>query len=122
MENTQNKKEALNKSTKTIKIVCRKNGEMVVDDVAANKFDQLDVDGKVINLFIHRDYENKNKWAITEEATGLLVGSQFKTKNDAIKAYKETLKDRVVYLLKYNYSNYLKAVAGFKELLEKVSA
>ena len=88
----------------------------------AKEFDQLDVDGKVINLFIHRDYENKNKWAITEEATGLLVGEKFKTKNDAIKAYKETLKDRVVYLLKYNYSNYLKMVDRFKDLLEKVSA
>lgn len=104
-------------SKKTIKVVYNNNGHLEIKEVEAVKFDEVIIDDKIINLYIHRDICDNKKWTITEEATGFLLKSNFKTKIEAKNQYEEYIKDRLIALIKNHYDIYLKAIKQFNEIL-----
>ena len=104
-------------SKKTIKVVYNNNGQLDIKEVEGKKFDVLIIDDKIINLYIHRDIINNKKWTITEEASGLLLKSGFKSIIEAKNQYEEDIKDRLIGLIKNHYNIYLKAIKQFNEIL-----
>ena len=104
-------------SKKTIKVVYNNKGQLDIKEVESKKFDVLIIDDKIINLYIHRDIINNKKWVITEESTGLSLAGGFKNKIDAIKQYDEYLKGKLINFIKNKYSQYLKAIKQFNEIL-----
>lgn len=104
-------------SKKTIKVVYNNKGKFEFKEAEAKKFDEVIIDDKIINLYIHRDILNNKKWAITEEATGLPLSHNFKNTVEARNEYDEYLKDRLIALIKNNYNIYLKAIKNFNEIL-----
>lgn len=107
----------MTKSKKTIKVVCKSNGEIIIKEVEAEKFDEVIIDDKIIKLYIHRSIYNNKRWTITEEESGLFLKDNFKNKIDARKQYDEYLKDRLIALIKNHYNIYLKAIKKFNEIL-----
>ena len=104
-------------SKKTIKVVCKSNGELITKEVESEKFDEVIIDDKIIKLYIHRSIYNNKRWAITEEATGLFLKDDFKNKIEARKQYDEYLKGKLIALIKNHYNIYLKAIKQFNEIL-----
>ena len=104
-------------SKKTIKVVYNNKGQLETKEVESEKFDEVIIDDKIINLYIHRDICNNKKWSITEEATGLLLKGNFKNKIEARNQYENYLKDRLIALIKNHYNIYLKAIKQFNEIL-----
>ena len=104
-------------SKKTIKVVYNNEGKSAFKEIEAEKFDEVIIDDKIINLYIHRDICNNKRWSITEEASGLLLKSNFKNKIEARNQYEKYLKDRLIALIKNNYNIYLKAIKNFNEIL-----
>ena len=104
-------------SKKTIKVVYNNEGKGAFKEIEAEKFDEVIIDDKIINLYIHRDICNNKRWAITEEASGRFLKGNFKNKIEARKQYDEYLKDRLIALIKNNYNIYLKAIKNFNEIL-----
>ena len=104
-------------SKKTIKVVCNSNDELIIKEVEAEKFDEVIIDNKIIKLYIHRDICNNKRWAITEEESGLFLKNNFKNKIDARKQYDEYLKDKLIDFIKNKYSQYLKIIKNFSEIL-----
>ena len=104
-------------SKKTIKVVYNNNGQLDIKEVEAKKFDEVIIDDKIINLYIHRDICNDKRWAITEEASGLLLKCGFKNTIEAKNQYEEYIKDRLIALIKNHYNIYLKAIKQFNEIL-----
>lgn len=104
-------------SKKTIKVVYNNKGQLALKEVEAKKFDSLIIDDKIINLYIHRDIINNKKWTITEEATGLFLKDDLKNKIEARKQYDEYLKGKLIDFIKNKYSQYLKAIKQFNEIL-----
>ena len=104
-------------SKKTIKVVCNSNGELIIKEVEAKKFDILIIDDKIINLYIHRDILNNKRWAITEEASGLSLGCNFKNAVEARKKYDVYLKGKLIDFIKNKYSQYLNAIKNFNKIL-----
>ena len=102
---------------KTIKVVYNNKGQLDIKEVEAKKFDILIIDDKIINLYIHRDIINNKKWSITEEATGLLLKDDFKNKIEARKRYDEYFKGKLIDFIKNKYSQYLKTIKQFNEIL-----
>lgn len=102
---------------KIIKVVYHNKDQLAIKEVESEKFDEVVIDDKIIKLYIHRDICNNKRWTITEEATGLLLKSNFKNKIEARKQYEEYLKDRLIALIKNNYNIYLKAIKQFNEIL-----
>lgn len=102
---------------KTIKVVYNNKGQSDIKEVDAEKFDEVIIDDKIINLYIHRDICNNKRWSITEEASGLLLKGDFKSKIEARKQYDEYLKDKLIALIKNHYNIYLKAIKQFNEIL-----
>ena len=104
---------------KTIKVVCNGNGngELIIKEVEAEKFDVLIIDDKIINLYIHRDIINNKKWTITEEASGLFLRNDFKNKIVARNQYEKDIKDRLIAFIKNHYNIYLKFIKQFNEIL-----
>lgn len=103
-------------SKKIIKVVYNK-GKCAFKEIEAEKFDEVIIDDKIINLYIHRDIYNNKRWSITEEATGRLLKDNFKNKIEARKQYDEYIKDRLNALIKNHYNIYLKAIKQFNEIL-----
>ena len=104
-------------SKKTIKVVYNNKGQLDIKEVDAKKFDVLIIDDKIINLYIHRDIINNKKWMITEESTGLLLKGDFKNTIEARKQYDKYLKGKLIDFIKNKYSQYLKAIKQFNEIL-----
>ena len=104
-------------SKKTIKVVCKSNGELITKEVEAEKFDEVIIDDKIIKLYIHRSIYNNKRWAITEEESGLFLNDSFKNKIDARKQYDEYLKGKLIDFIKNKYSQYLKAIKNFNKIL-----
>lgn len=104
-------------SKKIIKVVYINNGQLELKEVEAKKFDEVIIDDKIINLYIHRDIINNKKWTITEEASGLPLERNFKNTVEARKKYDEYIKDRLNALIKNHYNIYLKAIKQFNEIL-----
>ena len=104
-------------SKKTIKVVYNNEGQLDIKEVEAKKFDEVIIDDKIINLYIHRDICNNKRWAITEELTGLFLKDDLKNKIEARKQYDEYLKDKLIDFIKNKYSQYLKAIKNFNEIL-----
>ena len=104
-------------SKKTIKVVCKINGEIIIKEVDAEKFDEVIIDDKIIKLYIHRSIYNNKRWAITEEESGLFLKNNFKNKIDARKQYDEYLKGKLIDFIKNKYSQYLKYIKKFNEIL-----
>ena len=104
-------------SKKTIKVVYNSNGKLAIKEVDAKKFDVLIIDDKIINLYIHRDIINNKKWTITEESTGLSLSGGFKNTIEVRKKYDEYLKGKLIDFIKNKYSQYLKAIKQFNEIL-----
>ena len=104
-------------SKKTIKVVYNSNGELIIKEVEAEKFDEVIINDKIIKLYIHRSIYNNKRWTITEEATGRLLKDDFKNTIDARKQYDEYLKDKLIALIKNHYNIYLKAIKQFNEIL-----
>ena len=104
-------------SKKTIKVVCKSNGELITKEVESEKFDEVIIDDKIIKLYIHRSIYNNKRWAITEEATGLFLKDDFKNKIEARKKYDEYFKGKLIALIKNHYNIYLKAIKQFNEIL-----
>ena len=102
---------------KIIKVVYNNKGKFEFKEVEAEKFDEVIIDDKIINIYIHRDICNNKRWAITEEATGLLLEGNFKNKIEAKSQYEKYLKNTLIDLIKNNYSIYLKAIKNFNEIL-----
>lgn len=102
---------------KIIKVVYNNKGKGAFKEVEAEKFDEVIIDDKIINLYIHRDIYNNKRWSITEEASGLLLKSNFKNKIDARNQYEKYIKDRLIALIKNHYNTYLKAIKQFNEIL-----
>lgn len=102
---------------KTIKVVYNNKGQLDIKEAEVKKFDEVIIDDKIMNLYIHRDILNNKKWAITEEASGLPLGCNFKNTVEARKQYDEYLKDRLIDLIKNHYNIYLKAIKQFNEIL-----
>ncbi|MDY6152088.1 MAG: hypothetical protein SPI06_01630 [Terrisporobacter sp.] len=102
---------------KIIKVVYHNKDQLAIKEVESEKFDEVIIDDKIINLYIHRDILNNKKWAITEEATGLPLSHNFKNTVEARNEYDEYLKDRLIALIKNNYNIYLKAIKQFNEIL-----
>lgn len=102
---------------KIIKVVYNNEGKGAFKEIEAEKFDEVIIDDKIINLYIHRDICNNKRWTITEEATGLLLKGNFKNKIEARNQYEKYLKDRLIALIKNNYNIYLKAIKNFNEIL-----
>lgn len=105
------------KSKKKIKVVYNNNGQLDIKEVEAKKFDEVIIDDKIINLYIHRDICNDKRRAITEEKSGLLLKGSFKNTIDAKNQYEEYIKDRLIALIKNHYNIYLKAIKQFNEIL-----
>ena len=104
-------------SKKTIKVVCNNNGQLEIKEVEAEKFDEVIIDDKIINLYIHRDICNNKRWTITEEASGRLLKSNFKNKIEARKQYDEYLKGKLIDFIKNKYNKYLMFIKQFNEIL-----
>ena len=104
-------------SKKTIKVVYNNKGQLDIKEVEAEKFDEVIIDDKIINLYIHRDIINNKKWMITEEASGLLLKGNFKNKIEARNQYEKYIKDRLIALIKNHYNIYLKGIKQFNEIL-----
>lgn len=104
-------------SKKTIKVVYNNKGQLDIKEVEAKKFDVLIIDDKIINLYIHRDICNNKKWAITEEASGLPLEHNFKNTVEARKKYDESIKAILIDFIKNKYSQYLKAIKQFNDIL-----
>ena len=100
-------------SKKTIKVVYNNEGKFAFKEIEAEKFDEVIIDDKIINLYIHRDILNNKRWSITEEASGLLLKGNFENKIEARNQYEKYLKDRLIALIKNNYNIYLKAINRF---------
>ena len=105
-------------SKKIIKVVYNNKGKFEFKEVEAKKFDVLIIDDKIINLYIHRDIQNHNRWMITEEASGLRLERNFTNTVEARKKYDEYLKDRLIDFIKNHYNTYLKAIKQFNEILK----
>lgn len=104
-------------SKKKIKVVYKNSGQLDIKEVEAKKFDEVIIDDKIINLYIHRDILNTKRWTITEEASGLLLKDGFKNTIEAKNQYEEYIKDRLIALIKNHYNIYLKAIKQFNEIL-----
>lgn len=104
-------------SKKTIIVLYNNKGKCAFKEIEAEKFDEVIIDDKIINLYIHRDVCNNKRWSITEEATGLLLKSNFKNKIEARSQYEKYLKDRLIALIKNDYNLYLKAIKNFNEIV-----
>ena len=104
-------------SKKTIKVVCNSNGELIIKEVEAEKFDEVIINDKIIKLYIHRSIYNNKRWTITEEESGLFLKDNFKNKIEARNQYEKYIKDRVIALIKNHYNIYLKAIKQFNEIL-----
>ena len=104
-------------SKKTIKIVYNNKGQLDIKEVESEKFDEVIIDDKIIKLYIHRSIYNNKRWTITEEATGLFLKDDFKNKIEARKQYDEYLKGKLIDFIKNKYSQYLKAIKQFNEIL-----
>ena len=104
-------------SKKTIKVVYNNKGQLDIKEVEAEKFDEVIIDDKIINLYIHRDIINNKKWMITEEATGMLLKGGFKHTIEVRNQYEKYIKDRLIALIKNHYNIYLKAIKQFNEIL-----
>lgn len=104
-------------SKKTIKVVYNNKGQLEIKEVESEKFDEVIIDDKIIKLYIHRSIYNNKRWAITEEATGLFLKDDLKNKIEARKQYDEYLKGKLTDFIKNKYSQYLKAIKNFNEIL-----
>lgn len=104
-------------SKKKIKVVYHSKGQLDIKEVEAKKFDVLIIDDKIINLYIHRDIQNHNRWTITEEASGFFLKNDFKNTIKAKKIYNEYLKDTFIDFIKNKYSQYLMCVKRFNDIL-----
>ena len=104
-------------SKKTIKVVYNNEGQLELKEVEAVKFDEVIIDDKIIKLYIHRSIYNNKRWAITEEATGLFLKDDLKNKIEARKQYDEYLKGKLIDFIKNKYSQYLKIIKQFNEIL-----
>lgn len=102
-------------SKKTIKVVYNNKGKFEFKEVEAKKFDVLIIDDKIINLYIHRDIQNHNRWMITEEASGLPLERNFKNTVEARKKYDESIKDILIDFIKNKYSQYLMTIKNFNK-------
>ena len=107
----------MTKSKKTIKVVYNSNGELIIKEVEAEKFDEVIIDDKIIKLYIHRSIYNNKRWTITEEESGLFLKDNFKNKIDARKQYDEYLKGKLIDFIKNKYSQYLKSIENFNKIL-----
>lgn len=104
-------------SKKTIKVVYYNKDQLALKEVEAKKFDEVIIDDKIFNIYIHRDIINNKKWMITEESTGLFLRGYFKNTIEARNLYEKDVKDRFIALIKNHYDIYLKAVKRFNEIL-----
>ena len=104
-------------SKKKIKVVYNNKDQLEIKEVESEKFDEVIIDDKIIKLYIHRSIYNNKRWAITEEESGLLLKDNFKNKIDARKQYDEYLKGKLIDFIKNKYSQYLKAIKQFNEIL-----
>ena len=104
-------------SKKTIKVVYNNKGQLDIKEVEAKKFDEVIIDDKIINLYIHRDIINNKKWMISDEASGFPLKGNFKNTVDARNQYEKYIKDRLIGLIKNHYNIYLKAIKQFNEIL-----
>ena len=104
-------------SKKTIKVVYNSNGELIIKEVEAEKFDEVIIDDKIIKLYIHRSIYNNKRWTITEEATGLFLKDDLKNKIEARKQYDEYLKGKLIDFIKNKYSQYLMSIKRFNDIL-----
>ena len=104
-------------SKKTIKVVCKSNGELIIKEVEAEKFDEVIIDDKIIKLYIHRSIYNNKRWTISEEATGLFLKNDFKNKIEARKQYDEYLKGKLIDSIKNKYNRYLMCIKNFNKIL-----
>lgn len=102
---------------KIIKVVYNNKGKGALKEIEAEKFDEVIIDDKIINLYIHRDICNNKRWSITEEETGLLLKGNFKNKIEARNQYEKYIKDRFIALIKNHYDIYLKGIKQFNEIL-----
>ena len=102
---------------KIIKVVYDNKGQLDIKEVEAEKFDEVIIDDKIINLYIHRDILNNKRWTITEEATGLFLKDNLKNKIEARKQYDEYLKGKLIDFIKNKYKQYLKCIKQFNEIL-----
>lgn len=102
---------------KIIKVACNNEGKGTFKEIEAEKFDEVIIDDKIINLYIHRDICNNKRWTITEEATGRLLKGNFKNKIEARDQYEKYLKGKLIDFIKNKYSQYLKAIKNFNEIL-----
>ena len=104
-------------SKKTIKVVCNSNGELIIKEVEAEKFDEVIINDKIIKLYIHRSIYNNKRWTITEEESGLFLKDNFKNKIEARKQYDEYLKGKLIDFIKNTYKQYLMCVKRFNDIL-----
>ena len=104
-------------SKKTIKVVYNNKGQLEIKEVESEKFDEVIIDDKIIKLYIHRSIYNNKRWAITEEATGLLLKDDLKNKIEARKQYDEYLKGKLIDFIKNKYSQYLMGIKNFNKIL-----
>ena len=104
-------------SKKTIKVVYNNKGQLEIKEVESEKFDEVIIDDKIIKLYIHRSIYNNKRWAITEEATGLLLKDDLKNKIEARKQYDEYLKGLLIDFIKNKYRQYLMCVKLFNDIL-----
>lgn len=104
-------------SKKIIKVVYNNKGHLDIKEVEAKKFDEVIIDDKIINLYIHRDICNNKKWTITEEASGFLLKGGFKNIIEVRNQYEKYIKDGLIALIKNHYNVYLKAIEQFNEIL-----
>lgn len=102
---------------KIIKVVYNNEGQLDIKEVEAEKFDEVIIDDKIIKLYIHRSIFNNKRWTITEEASGLFLKDNFKNKIEARKQYDEYLKGKLIDFIKNKYSQYLKSIKNFNEIL-----
>ena len=104
-------------SKKKIKVVYNNKDQLEIKEVESEKFDEVIIDDKIIKLYIHRSIYNNKRWTITEEESGLFLKDNFKNKIDARKQYDEYLKGKLIDFIKNKYSQYLKAIKQFNEIL-----
>ena len=103
-------------SKKIIKVVCNNKDQLGIKEVEAEKFDEVIIDNKIINLYIHRNICNNKRWTITEEATGLFLACNFKNKIEARKKYDVYLKGKLTDYIKNKYSQYLMCIEKFNNI------
>ena len=104
-------------SKKKIKVVYYNKDKLEIKEVDAEKFDEVIIDDKIIKLYIHRSIYNNKRRSITEEASGLLLKDDLKNTIEARKQYDEYLKGKLIDFIKNKYSQYLKAIKNFNEIL-----